>query len=51
MLSRYFHVRMETKRRALDEIPARQRTTHEKRKQVTVRKQRTGMIPQRTVLQ
>ena len=32
MLSRYSHVRMEAKRRALDEIAARQRTADEKRK-------------------
>jgi len=31
MLSRYSHVRMEAKRRALDEIAARQRTADEKR--------------------
>jgi hypothetical protein len=30
MLSRYSHVRMEAKRRALDEIAARQRTADEK---------------------
>ena len=33
MLSRYSHVRMETKRRALDEIAARQRAADEKRKE------------------
>jgi len=32
MLSRYSHVRMEAKRRALDEIAARQRVADEKRK-------------------
>src|ERR1035441_7484035 len=32
MLSRYSHVRMEAKRRALDEIAERQRAAHEKRK-------------------
>jgi hypothetical protein len=31
MLSRYSHVRMEAKRRALDEIAARQRAAEEKR--------------------
>jgi hypothetical protein len=31
MLSRYSHVRMEAKRRALDEIAVRQRTADEKR--------------------
>jgi hypothetical protein len=35
MLSRYSHVRMEAKRRALDEIAARQRLADEKRKSVT----------------
>jgi len=33
MLSRYSHVRMEAKRRALDEIAARQRVADEKRRQ------------------
>jgi integrase len=33
MLSRYSHVRMEAKRRALDEIAARQRDADEKRKE------------------
>src|SRR5438270_8175915 len=33
MLSRYSHVRMEAKRRALDEIATRQRTADEKRQQ------------------
>jgi hypothetical protein len=33
MLSRYSHVRMEAKRRALDEIAARQRAADEKREQ------------------
>ena len=32
MLSRYSHVRMEAKRRALDEIAARQRAADEKRR-------------------
>ena len=34
MLSRYSHVRMEAKRRALDEIAARQSAADEKRKAV-----------------
>jgi hypothetical protein len=33
MLSRYSHVRMEAKRRALDEIAARQKTADEKRQE------------------
>ena len=39
MLSRYSHVRMEAKRRALDEIAARQRAADEKRNDEVVRKQ------------
>jgi integrase len=35
MLSRYSHVRTEAKRRALDEIATRQKTTDEKRKQTS----------------
>jgi integrase len=35
MLSRYSHVRMEAKRRALDEIAARQRAADEKRKEAS----------------
>ena len=35
MLSRYSHVRMEAKRRALDQIAARQRAADEKRKSDT----------------
>jgi hypothetical protein len=35
MLSRYSHVRMEAKRRALDEIATRQRAADEKRVQET----------------
>jgi integrase len=38
MLSRYSHVRMEAKRRALDEIAARQRAADEKRKQKAERR-------------
>ena len=39
MLSRYSHVRMEAKRRALDEIAARQRAADEKRQQEVERQQ------------
>jgi len=39
MLSRYSHVRMEAKRRALDEIAARQRAADEKRKKEAERQQ------------
>ncbi len=39
MLSRYSHVRMEAKRRALDEIAARQQAADEKRKEEAERQQ------------
>jgi hypothetical protein len=39
MLSRYSHVRMEAKRRALDEIAARQRAADEKRREALERQQ------------
>ena len=39
MLSRYSHVRMEAKRRALDEIAARQGAADEKRKEEAERQQ------------
>jgi integrase len=51
MLSRYSHVRMEAKRRALDEIAARQRTADEKRKQDTERQRLAEMVPQTLVIQ
>jgi integrase len=50
MLSRYSHVRMEAKRRALDEIAARQRAADEKRQQEIERRQ-AEMIPQTLVVQ
>jgi hypothetical protein len=42
MLSRYSHVRMEAKRRALDEIAARQQAADEKRKEETERRERAA---------
>ena len=42
MLSRYSHVRMEAKRRALDEIAARQRAADEKRTEEAERKQQAA---------
>jgi hypothetical protein len=42
MLSRYSHVRMEAKRRALDEIAARQRAADEKRKKDAEQRQVTA---------
>jgi hypothetical protein len=45
MLSRYSHVRMEAKRRALDEIAARQRAAQEKRKQGAAERQQVEAMP------
>jgi hypothetical protein len=50
MLSRYSHVRMEAKRRALDEIAARQRVADEKRKAEGERHQQ-GAASQPTLIQ
>jgi integrase len=43
MLSRYSHVRMEAKRRALDEVAARQRAADEKRQQEIERQRQAAM--------
>ena len=51
MLSRYSHVRMEAKRRALDEIAARQRAADEKRQQEAQRQPLAAVIPQSAVVQ
>jgi len=51
MLSRYSHVRMEAKRRALDEIGSRQRTADEKRKQEIERKRQGEMASQALTIQ
>ncbi len=50
MLSRYSHVRMEAKRRALDEIAARQCAADEKRQQ-EVERQAAVVVPESVVLQ
>ena len=44
MLLRYSHVRMESKRRALDEIAARQRAADEKRKEEALRRQGAAVV-------
>jgi len=44
MLSRYSHVRMEAKRRALDEIAARQRAADEQRQQEVEPQQRAAVV-------
>ena len=51
MLSRYSHVRMEAKRRALDEIAARQRAADEKRKAQAERREQAAMVPLSAVVQ
>jgi len=51
MLSRYSHVRMEAKWRALDEIAARQRAADEKRQQEIQRQQQAAVLPQSVVVQ
>jgi integrase len=50
MLSRYSHVRMEAKRRALDEIAARQIAADEKRQKEAEQRQRAAVISQSAVV-
>jgi integrase len=50
MLSRYSHVRMEAKRRALDEVAARQRAADEKRQQEIQRRQ-AEVVPRNLAVQ
>jgi hypothetical protein len=51
MLSRYSHVRMEAKRRALDEIAARQRVADEKRQVELERLKQAAMAAPPVVVQ
>lgn len=51
MLSRYSHVRMEAKRRALDEIAARQNAADEKREAEAERRHRAIVVYQSPILQ
>ena len=51
MLSRYSHVRMEAKRRALDEIALRQRAADEKREAELERQTRVAIAPDSAVVQ
>jgi hypothetical protein len=51
MLSRYSHVRMEAKRRALDEIAARQRVADEKRKGDNERRDQVAVAQPSAVVQ
>jgi hypothetical protein len=51
MHSRYSHVRMEAKQRAVEEIAARQRAAHEKRKEEIERQQDAEIVSQTLVVQ
>ena len=51
MLSRYSHVRMEAKRRALDEIAARQRAADERRKEEVERREQVALASQSVAVQ
>jgi regulator of PEP synthase PpsR (kinase-PPPase family) len=51
MLSRYSHVRMEAKRRALDEIAKRQCAADEKRKEEAERRGQVAVVAQSAVVQ
>jgi len=51
MLSRYSHVRMEAKRRALDEIATRQRAADQKRIEEAQRQQEAAVLPDAVVIQ
>jgi hypothetical protein len=51
MLSRYSHVRMEAKRRALDEIAARQRAFDDKRKSEAEQQQQSPVASQSAIIQ
>ena len=51
MLSRYSHVRIEARRRALDEIAARQRAADEKRQQEADRREQAAAVPQSAAVQ
>ena len=51
MLARYSHVRVEAKRRALDEIAARQRAADEKREKDAEQRQQATVAAQPVVVQ
>jgi hypothetical protein len=51
MLSRYSHMRMEAKRRALDEIAVRQCAADEKRKEEVERQQQAAVVAPLAVVQ
>jgi hypothetical protein len=51
MLSRYSHVRMEAKRRALDEVAARRRAADEKRKDEAERRGQSVVVSESVIVQ
>jgi integrase len=51
MVSRYSHVRMEAKRRALDEIAARQRAADDRRKAEAARREQAATVSQLEAVQ
>jgi Tfp pilus assembly major pilin PilA len=51
MLSRYSHVRMEAKRRALDEIATRQNAADKKRKDDAERREQAAVVSESVVVQ
>jgi hypothetical protein len=51
MLPRYSHVRMEAKRRALDEIAARQRAADKKRREEIRQQRQTGATSKPVLVQ
>jgi hypothetical protein len=51
MLSRYTYVRMEAKRRALNEIAARQNAADEKRKEQAQQRQQVAVISELALVQ
>jgi hypothetical protein len=51
MLSRYSHVRMEAKRRALDEIATRQRSADQKLEKEAERQQQAAVVSLSAVVQ
>ena len=51
MLSRYSHARMEAKRRALDEIAARQSATDDKRRAGGDRRDQAAVVSESVVVQ
>jgi hypothetical protein len=51
ILARYSHVRMEAKRRAVDEIAVRQRAADEKRRPETEQRRQVAVVAQSEIVQ